>query len=82
MRMYVNTSLSMHIYADNFILHHCTVTLPSIGSIRVPCDSSHQILVTITCTNDCNSSMVTNNGNSPLTVRGLDPGMMYSTCYY
>ena len=65
-------------FADSYILHHCTVTSPSIGTIRVSCDSSHQILVTLTCTNNCNNPMVTSNGNSPLTVRGLDPGMMYS----
>ena len=54
------------------------MTSPSIGTIRVSCDSSHQILVTLTCTNNCNNPMVTSNGSSPLTVRGLDPGMMYS----
>ena len=54
------------------------MTSPSIGTIRVSCDSSHQILVTLTCTNNCNNPMVTSNGSSPLTMRGLDPGMMYS----
>ena len=54
------------------------MTSPSIGTIRVSCDSSHQILVTLTYTNNCNNPMVTGNGSSPLTVRGLDPGMMYS----
>ena len=62
---------------DTFVLQNCTVTSPSIGTIRVSCDSSHQILVTLTCTNNCNNPMVTSNGSSPLTVRGLDPGMMY-----
>ena len=54
------------------------MTSPSIGTIRVSCDSSHQILVTLKCTNNCNNPVVTSNGSSPLTVRGLDPGMMYS----
>ena len=68
----------MHIFIVIFILQNCTVTSQSVGTIRVSCDSSHQILVTSTRTNDCNSSMVTSIGSSPLTVRGLDPGMMYS----
>ena len=68
----------MHIFVVIFILQNCTVTSTSVGTIRISCDSSHQILVTSTCTNDCNSSMVTSIENSPLTVRGLDPGMMYS----
>ena len=73
--MYVNRIFS---YVDTFTLQNCTVTSPSTGTIRVSCDSSHQILVTLTCTNNCNNSMVTSNGSSPLTVRGVDPGMMYS----
>ena len=73
--MYVNRIFS---YVDTFVLQNCTVTSSSVGTIRVSCDSSHQILVTSTCTNNCNNPMVTNNGSSPLTVRGLDPGMMYS----
>ena len=64
-------------YADTFTLQNCTVTSPSIGTIRVSCDSSHQILVTVTDTN-CNPNMVTSSGSSPLTVGGLVPGMMYS----
>ena len=70
--------ITLCLLADTFILRNCTVTSPSIGTIRVSCDSSHQILVTSTCTNNCNNPMVTSNGNSPLTVRGLDPGIMYS----
>ena len=66
------------ILVDTFVLQNCTVTSPSTGTIRVSCDSSHQILVTLTCTNNCNNPMVTSNGSSPLSVRGLDPGMMYS----
>ena len=38
---------------ENF-LRNCVVTSPSAGIIRVSCDSSHQILVTVTCTN-CNN---------------------------
>ena len=65
------------IYADTFILQNCTVTSPSIGTIRVSCDSSHQIVVTLTCTS-CNNSMATISGSSPLIMRALDPGIMYS----
>ena len=53
------------------------MTSPSIGTIRVSCNSSHQILVTLTRTNDCNA-MMTSNGYSPLNVIGLDPGIMYT----
>ena len=78
--MYVSTY--MHYlcmtFTDTFVLRDCTVTSPSTGTITVSCDSSLQILVILTCTNDCNNPMVTSNGSSPLTVRGLDPGMMYS----
>ena len=65
-------------FTDTFILQNCIVISPSIGTIRVSCDSSHQILVTVTCTNCNNPNMVTSSGSSPLTVGGLDPGMMYS----
>ena len=70
--------ITLCLLADTFILQNCTVTSSSIGTIRVSCDSSHQILVTSTCTNNCNNPMVTSSGSSPLTMRGLDPGMMYS----
>ena len=66
------------IFADTFILQNCEVTSPSVGSIRVSCDSSHQILVTLTCINNCTNSMMTSNGYSPLNVTGLDRGIMYS----
>ena len=62
-------------YVDTFILQNCTVTSPSIGIIRVSCDSS---LVTLTCANNGNNPIVNSNGSSPLTVRGLDPGIKYS----
>ena len=65
-------------YLDTFILQNCNVTSPSIGTIRVSCDSSHQILLTLTCTNNCTNPMMTSSGNSPLTVTGLDPGITYS----
>ena len=71
----------VHMYmliADTFILQNCVVTSPSIGTIRVSCDSSHQIIVTLTCTNNCNNPMITSNGNSPLNVTELDPGIMYT----
>ena len=73
---YVSTN--MHIFVGIFILQNCIVTSPSVGTIRVSCDSSQQILVTLTCINNCTNPMVTSIGSSPLTVRGLDPGMMYS----
>ena len=63
---------------DTFILQNCHVTSPSIGTIRALCDSSHQIYITVTCTNNCTNPMVTASGNSPLTIGGLDPGIMYS----
>ena len=50
------------------------MTSPSVGTIRVSCDSSHQIQVTLTRTNDCCNS-ITSSGYSPLIVRGLDPGI-------
>ena len=53
------------------------VTSPSIGTIRVSCDSSHQIIVTALCV-VCDNFIMTSNGYSPLTVRGLDPGMRYT----
>ena len=67
-----------NIILDTFILQNCSATSPSIGTIRVSCDSSHQILVTLTCTNNCSNPMVTSNGSSPLTVKGLDVGVMYN----
>ena len=66
-----------YIFTERNLLENCTVTSPSAGTIRVSCDSSHQIAVSVTCTS-CNNSMVTNNGSSPLTVGGLDPGIMYT----
>ena len=79
--LYVSTYVHAYLcmtFTDTYILQNCTVTSPSTRTIRVSCDSSHQILVTLTCTNNCNNPMVTSNGSSPLTVRALDPGMMYS----
>ena len=65
-------------FTDTFILQNCTVTSPSIGTIRISCDSPYQILVTLKCSDNCNNHMVTIFGSSPLTVRGLDPGMLCS----
>ena len=48
----------------------------------VSCDSHYQIYITLTC-NDCNVTMKTANGNSPLNVTGLDPGnyiLLISQC--
>ena len=53
------------------------MTSHSIGTIRVSCDSSHQIQVAALCADACSNVLVTSNGYSPLTVRGLDPGMRY-----
>ena len=44
----------------------------------VSCDSSHQIQITLICTNNCTNPELITNGSSPLMVGGLDPGMMYS----
>ena len=68
----------VNIFADTCTLQNCIITSPNAGTIRVSCDSSHQILVTVTCTNCNNPNMVTISGSSPLTVGGLDPGIMYS----
>ena len=65
-------------YSDTLVLQNCQVTSPSIGTVRVSCDSSHQIQVTLTCTNNCCNPTITSNGYSPLNVTGLDPGIMYS----
>ena len=54
------------------------MTSPSIGTIRVSCDSPHQILVTASCAEQCNNFIISSNGTSPLTLRGLDPGIRYS----
>ena len=55
------------------------MTSPStVGTIRISCDSSHQIQATVLCADDCNNFIVTSNGYSPLTVRGLDPGKRYT----
>ena len=75
---YLVTLTKLNYYTDTFILHNCIVASPSVGTIRVSCDSSHQIQITIRCTNNCTTPVLITYGNSPLTVRGLDPGMMYS----
>ena len=53
------------------------MTTPITGTIRVLCDLSHQIIVTLTCS-ICYKPAVIINGSSPLTVRDLDPGVIYS----
>ena len=74
---YIRSSSFVYIliFADTLILHNCDVTSPSIGNIIISCDSSHEILVTVLL--DCNNVILTSNGYSPLTVRGLDPGVRY-----
>ena len=64
------------IFTDLTVLQNCKITSPSTGTITISCDSPYQILVNCTCVNNCNNPMVAVIGNSPLTVRGLDPGMM------
>ena len=67
--------------ADTFNLQNCNVTSPSVGTIKVSCDSSYQIQVNAICqdlVNNCNNYVVTNNGYSPLTVMGLDPRQRYA----
>ena len=71
-----------NIILDTFILQNCDVTSPSIGTIRVLCDSSHQILVNLTCSNNSSNCMVTGTGNNPLTITGLNPGVMYNVTIY
>ena len=69
------------IYVDftgTSILYNCSVISPSNGVISVSCDSSHQIQITLICTNNCTNSLLITYGNSPLTVRGLDPGIIYT----
>ena len=53
------------------------MTSPNIGIIRISCDSSHQILVTLSYTNNYSNPIVTSSGSSSLTVTGLDPGVLY-----
>ena len=65
--------------AGTFILQNCEVTSASVGTVKVSCDSSHQIQVNVICQHhDCNNRAVTSNGYSPLTVMGLDPGLRYT----
>ena len=71
-------TLSLFLHTDTYVLRNCNVTSPSIGTIKVSCDSSHQILVTVLCADLCTKYLATSNGYSPLTVRGLDPGEKYS----
>ena len=68
----------MFLLADTFILQNCDVTSLNIGTIRVSCDSPHQIRVIVLCADECNNFIVTSNGSSPLTVTGLDPGKRYT----
>ena len=76
---YIQYIYTFKFVADTFILQNCNITSLSIGTIRASCDSSsHQILITLRCTNNCTNPMLVTYGNSPLTVRGLDPGIMYS----
>ena len=63
---------------DTFILQNCEVTSPSVGTIRVSCDSSHQIQVSMVCAARCDKFSVRSNGYSPLTETGFDPGKVYT----
>ena len=64
-------------YVDTFILQNCDITSPSIGTIRVSCDSSHQIKIILTCLYYCTNPMVTRSGIGPFTVTNLDTGTTY-----
>ena len=66
------------IFTDTFILQNCNVTSPSIGTIRVSCVIPHEIQVTLRCTNNCTNPILITYGNSPVIIRGLDPGKRYS----
>ena len=66
------------ILTDTFHYWNCDVISNSTGTIRVSCDVSHEILITLTCMHKCTNPKLITYGNSPLTVGGLDPGMMYS----
>ena len=81
--IYVHTYVYNYawIFTDTYLLKNCNIKSPSIGTIRISCDIPHQILVTVKCNRNygyCNNPMVTSNGNSPITVKGLDPGVTYS----
>ena len=54
------------------------MTSPSVGTIRVSCDSSHQIAVAIVCAAQCDKFSATSNGYSPFTETGFDPGKVYT----
>ena len=64
-------------YVDTFILQNCNTTSPSIGTIRVSCDSSHQIKISLTCLYYCTNPMVTRSGIGPFTITDLDTGTTY-----
>ena len=66
-------------FTDTFIIQNCEVTSPSVGTIRVSCDLSHQIQVSIVCVdNKCDKFAGGSNGYSPLTETGFDPGKVYT----
>ena len=73
-----NVIVLFYVLAGTFILQNCKVTSPSVGTIRVSCDSSHQIQVNVICPSNCRNRVVIGNGYSPLTVMGLDPGRRYT----
>lgn len=65
-------------FLDTYVIKKCQATSPSIGTVRVSCDVPHEILVTLTCNRYYDNCMITAKGSSPLTVKGLDPGVTYS----
>ena len=75
--MYVSNHFYFHIL-DTFVLYNCKAYSPSAGTIRVSCDSSHQILVTLTCTNNCSNPLFITYGYSPLFIRMLDSEILYT----
>ena len=66
------------IFIGTYYDRYCEATSSSIGTITVSCRFPLEILVTLKCTNNCTIPELITYGSSPLTVRGLDPGVMYS----
>ena len=56
----------------------CEANSLSVGTITVFCYHSLEIVVSLTCTNKCTNPKLITYGKSPLTVGGLDPGVVYS----
>ena len=66
------------ILIGTYYLDYCEATSSSVGTITISCYYPLEILVSLTCTNNCTNPKLITYGNSPLTVGGLDPGVAYS----